>query len=260
MKSYTFHVSLPGHGRVWRKLELPSEATLEHLHLAIQDAYEFDNDHLYSFFMSNKAWDPATEYSLPEGADPWGDMFELADEDDESEEELEEAGELDAEAEETDLAPGEMPSSQDLRTMFTALKQNPELRDEFVQALTQQAGMPKFMVETMLSNIDDLFKDASDDEIDAILSMTDEAAGEEANDVRATTLESLGLRKGKKFMYLFDYGDEWRFQVRVDAINNKADPNAEYPILVESVGEAPQQYPDWDEEDDEEGNGDEEQT
>lgn len=28
--------------------------TLDQLHLAIQEAFEFDNDHLYSFFMDNK--------------------------------------------------------------------------------------------------------------------------------------------------------------------------------------------------------------
>ena len=52
-------------------------------------------------------------------------------------------------------------------------------------------------------------------------------------------------------MYLFDYGDEWRFKVRVHAIadfrDENADPDAEYPRLVESVGEAPEQYPAWDE-------------
>src|SRR5262245_23828030 len=80
MKTYTFHVSLPGHGRVWRKLELPGEATLESLHFAIQNAYDFDADHLYSFFMSGKAWDAATEYSLPEDVDPWGGLLDFEDE------------------------------------------------------------------------------------------------------------------------------------------------------------------------------------
>jgi hypothetical protein len=47
----------------------------------------------------------------------------------------------------------------------------------------------------------------------------------------------------QEFMYLFDYGDEWRFKVRVHVINEDADPEAEYPRLVESVGEAPPQYP-----------------
>ena len=50
MKTYTFHVSIPGFGRVWRKIEMEANQTLEYLHLAIQDAFEFENDHLHSYF------------------------------------------------------------------------------------------------------------------------------------------------------------------------------------------------------------------
>ena len=57
MKTYTFHVSIPGTGRVWRKIETPVDQTLEALHFAIQGAYERDADHLYSFFMRGRAWD-----------------------------------------------------------------------------------------------------------------------------------------------------------------------------------------------------------
>ena len=57
MKTYTFHVSIPGFGRVWRKIEMEANQTLEDLHYAIQAAFEFDEDHLYSFFMSGRAWD-----------------------------------------------------------------------------------------------------------------------------------------------------------------------------------------------------------
>lgn len=251
MKTYTFHVSLPGHGRVWRKLELPGEASLEDLHFAIQNAYDFDADHLYSFFMSGKAWDSASEYSLPDEADPLGGL--LAFEDDEETDEEADDGEivLDDQAEEADLAPAETPSSQDLRTMFTTLKENPELREQFIQAFTAQMGMPAQMVEMMLGNIDSLMETVSNEQLDEMLNMMDEEDlddEEMAGDVRTTTLESLALKKGKTFMYLFDYGDEWRFKVKVDGINNNADPNAEYPRLVEEVGEAPEQYPEWDEE------------
>jgi hypothetical protein len=45
-------------------------------------------------------------------------------------------------------------------------------------------------------------------------------------------------------LYLFDYGDEWRFCVQVHAINPDA-PKADYPRLVESVGKAPSQYRGW---------------
>ena len=52
------------------------------------------------------------------------------------------------------------------------------------------------------------------------------------------------LQPKQEFLYLFDYGDAWRFRVRVYAINPDA-PEGKYPRIAESVGEAPEQYPDW---------------
>ncbi|MCX6045694.1 MAG: hypothetical protein NT075_11330 [Chloroflexi bacterium] len=254
MKTYTFHVSLPEYGRVWRKIELPAESTLENLHDAIQAAYDFDNDHLYSFFMSGKAWDRATEYSLPEDAGGWGDMLTIT-----GVSEVTSMNEAAPEA--LDLEEAEdvaAPTTADMRTMFAALKDNPAMRDQFIQAFAQQTGLPAEMAEMMLGNIDTLMESVSDDQLDEILNITDQELEEldddeeEAGDVRTTTIESLGLRKGKTFMYLFDYGDEWRFKVKVDAINKDA-PDAEYPLLVEEVGEAPAQYADWEDEEGEEG-------
>jgi hypothetical protein len=52
--SYLFKVSvLPG---VWRKILLSHLHTLWDLHKAIQDAFDFDDDHLYSFFMDAKRY------------------------------------------------------------------------------------------------------------------------------------------------------------------------------------------------------------
>ena len=163
MKTYTFRVSLPGHGRVWRKIEMRADQTLEDLHFAIQEAYGWGADHLYSFFMSGRAWDGESEYCLPEGCDPWG-------------------------------MPIEEPFEGEV---------SPELLAE------EAASGP--------------------------------------GDVRETAVGEFGLEVGQGFMYLFDYGDEWRFKVRVHAINPEA-PEAEYPRIVEVVGEAPEQYPLWDDE------------
>lgn len=49
---YTFKVSLGK--RVWRKIAVAYYHTLEDLHLAIQNAFEFENDHLYAFFFGPK--------------------------------------------------------------------------------------------------------------------------------------------------------------------------------------------------------------
>ena len=89
MKTYTFHVSIPGTGRVWRKIEMRADQTLEALHFAIQGAYEWDADHLYSFYMSGRAWDASTEYCLPEGSTPWGLPIDDVDEEEDDEKEPE---------------------------------------------------------------------------------------------------------------------------------------------------------------------------
>ena len=71
------------------------------------------------------------------------------------------------------------------------------------------------------------------------------------------TLRSLKLSEGQKFLYLFDFGDEWRFSCRVLKVLDEQTKDAQ---VVRSVGEPPEQYPSWDEDEDEEdGEGDEEE-
>ena len=57
---------------------------------------------------------------------------------------------------------------------------------------------------------------------------------------------SQALEEKQKFLYIFDFGDEWRFQCRVLSIKGEACSEAE---IVRSVGEAPEQYPDYEDED-----------
>jgi len=52
--TYLFKVSL-SRGR-WRKIEMAAKHTLHQLHIAIQEAFAFDDDHMYCFFMDNKKW------------------------------------------------------------------------------------------------------------------------------------------------------------------------------------------------------------
>ena len=60
---------------------------------------------------------------------------------------------------------------------------------------------------------------------------------------RKCKLEKSGLEKGDKFKYLFDFGDEWVFQCKVLQVLDEATPK---PVVVRSVGEAPEQYPQFD--------------
>lgn len=52
--TYVFKVSLAKD--LWRRIEISAEHTLLDLHRTIQKAYNFDDDHLYSFFMDGRAW------------------------------------------------------------------------------------------------------------------------------------------------------------------------------------------------------------
>ena len=54
---FLFKTVLEGEPDCYRTIALQSEQTLEDLHFAIQEAFEWDADHLYSFFMNNKPYD-----------------------------------------------------------------------------------------------------------------------------------------------------------------------------------------------------------
>lgn len=67
------------------------------------------------------------------------------------------------------------------------------------------------------------------------------------------TLRQLRMKKGDKFKFLFDFGDEWRFQCKV---LQELEERTDIPGVVRTVGVAPAQYPDLEEEY-EEDNGEE---
>ena len=62
-------------------------------------------------------------------------------------------------------------------------------------------------------------------------------------------VQTLRLAVGQKLAYLFDFGDEWRVMLTLTKII-PADDGA-YPRILASRGEAPPQYPDYEDELDE---------
>ena len=74
--------------------------------------------------------------------------------------------------------------------------------------------------------------------------------GRPAGDVHKTTIGSLGLKVDDAFGYWFDFGDDWRHQINVVAIE-ESPGRGQFPKVVKRVGESPPQYVDWDEEEDE---------
>ena len=54
--------------------------------------------------------------------------------------------------------------------------------------------------------------------------------------------------KGKKFYYMFDYGDSWLFQINKSRKKRFSEkPDTFYPKVVLESGIKPEQYPVWDE-------------
>ena len=71
-------------------------------------------------------------------------------------------------------------------------------------------------------------------------------AGEEASPVaqgvKKIKISQAFINPGEKMLFLFDYGDEWRFTVELKEIRRAEEQESE-PVILESVGKAPVQYP-----------------
>jgi hypothetical protein len=61
--------------------------------------------------------------------------------------------------------------------------------------------------------------------------------------VKKTKIAEAFPAVGRSLLFLFDYGDEWRFRVTLSAKGLKL-AKTRYPRVVASQGEAPEQYPD----------------
>ncbi|MBW8269696.1 plasmid pRiA4b ORF-3 family protein [Caldovatus aquaticus] len=75
----------------------------------------------------------------------------------------------------------------------------------------------------------------------------------DAGSVKKTTVAEAFPRIGHRMTFLFDCGDAWLFRVEMTGSGRRA-PRTRCPRIVARAGEAPPQYPAWDEE--ESGRGD----
>ena len=72
-----------------------------------------------------------------------------------------------------------------------------------------------------------------------------------AKSVRKTRVADAFPDVGHTMLFMFDYGDDWRFVVEVIGRGQKA-AKTRYPKVLKKVGQAPEQYGTWDEDGDEE--------
>jgi hypothetical protein len=75
--TFVFKVSL--RKNIWRIIVVSSENTLEDFHDAIQDAFHFDKDHLYAFFMDSVRWSSSSIYGPECDRSPSADQVCIGD-------------------------------------------------------------------------------------------------------------------------------------------------------------------------------------
>jgi hypothetical protein len=76
---YVLKADLVGFSRINRTIAVRSDQTLVDVHLALQTAFDWDDDHLYSFWLDGKFWSrTGDEYTHPWHANepnPLGDFW-----------------------------------------------------------------------------------------------------------------------------------------------------------------------------------------
>jgi Plasmid pRiA4b ORF-3-like protein len=223
MNIYTLKVTLTDRqartrGHPHRVLAVPADLSLYDLAYEINESFGFGFDHAFGFFDNLKN---------PWRADEQYELFNDGELEDESTMVL---AELEEDLEEL---------SQEEMAQVEALSELPP--DE----------AKKKLIEMSLKDVPPEDKAAAQFFLEGMLDeVLDEALGDEDGAVPKgvkSIAVNQAFEKGKKLLYLFDYGDEWRFIVECKKIG-QAD-SGEYPRVLESKGEAPEQYPDYDEED-----------
>jgi hypothetical protein len=62
----------------------------------------------------------------------------------------------------------------------------------------------------------------------------------------AVKVGDLPLKPGNTMTFLFDFGDNWEFFITLEEIQ-PGKPKRNSNKILERKGQAPEQYPDWDE-------------
>ena len=59
------------------------------------------------------------------------------------------------------------------------------------------------------------------------------------------TIGSLPLEPGQTMQFHFDFGDDWKFDVKLERIEPPG-ARIKAPRIMEKHGKSPEQYPSWD--------------
>lgn len=146
-----------------------------------------------------------------------------------------------------------MPEKENIYTIRAALDKKTH-RDIAVRGEQTLSKLAEAIVESydfdfdhaygFYNNINDLY--ASTEQYELFADMG-EAETPDIKGVKKTKIQDV-FQKGRKMLFLFDYGDEWLFLT--ECLDIKPSESAKGPpVVVGSHGQAPEQYPAGDEED-----------
>ena len=115
---------------------------------------------------------------------------------------------------------------------------------EFAQIINEVFGFDFDHMFGFYDNLKNPYKSKTAFELFADMG---EPSAENARGVKKSTVADAFDKDGGTLAYLFDYGDEWIFKVKRTGATESAAAKS-YWKLVKSEGEAPEQYPDYEEE------------
>ena len=111
--------------------------------------------------------------------------------------------------------------------------------------LDQLSGLILTAVDFDFDHLDMfVFKDVSGRTVEVNHPYNSYAGGPYTDEVQ---IGDLPLKPGMSMTYVFDFGDNWEFSVLLEEIQ-PGKPKRKSDKILEAHGEAPEQYPDWDEE------------
>jgi hypothetical protein len=87
---------------------------------------------------------------------------------------------------------------------------------------------------------------------------TDSGDQPKARSVKRTKIAQAFTEPKQKLQFVFDYGDEWCFEIEVRSLGQTA-KGVKYPRVLARKGDGPEQYPDFEDEDWDEEDWDEEE-
>lgn len=97
-------------------------------------------------------------------------------------------------------------------------------------------------------NLNDIYK--SEEVYELFTELPDIEHTEGAGGVYNIKISKVFTKIGKKMLFLFDYGDGWKFVIQLDEVWEEKS-KSKYPKILRTVGNLPEQYPPLEEFEDE---------